>query len=256
MVLLNPFVKCIKYNLIGGISGEFVDITQIKKSEWRKISSSKKKELSPYRCTNPKCNEPMRPKMGQQIQHHFAHFGKNNCNGESQEHILSKIAIKEYLHKIQFKICQGWYGWKEKNVFEWVDCAHNISYNSGEICEIEYTLKCKNTCKYLDVGILKNNKPICSIEVIKTCPTTEHKKDILKEKNIRLIEVDAEEVLSKIYKTLDIESIIFNKIKNTDAGIIIEVINVNQKQCEKCSNSHTKIQEKYQQWRAIEKRKT
>ena len=115
--------------------------------------------------------------MGKQKQHHFAHFGENNCNGESQEHIQSKIAIKEYLHKIQFKHCGGWKRWIKKYEFKKVKCAHNISYNSGEICKIEYTLKCENTSKYLDVGILKNNKPICSIEVIKTCPTTEHKKE-------------------------------------------------------------------------------
>ena len=97
--------KCIKDNEIGGVSGEYVKITNIDKAQWQKLPTSHKKELSPYRCPD---NHPLRPVMGNVKVYHFAHFGNAECKGESQEHIQSKIAIKKYLPKIKFKYCKGW----------------------------------------------------------------------------------------------------------------------------------------------------
>ena len=88
-------VRCIKDTDIGGISGEYVKISDINKNNWKKIPTLKKKELTPYRCTH-KNSHPIRPKMGEIIIHHFAHFSNTTCNGESQEHIQSKMAIYQY----------------------------------------------------------------------------------------------------------------------------------------------------------------
>jgi len=221
--------KCIKDNEIGGVSGEYVKITNIDKAQWQKLPTSHKKELSPYRCPD---NHPLRPVMGNVKVYHFAHFGNAECKGESQEHIQSKIAIKKYLPKIKFKYCKGWRCPVNSKIIECKTQPHQ--FNNDEISEIEYSLKCTATYKFLDVGVLDNEYPICAIEVIKTSPTTEDKKKILQEKKIQLIEVNCYDVLEAIYKTKDIEEIIFQNLENTDNEIIIETCYIKHKNCNQC----------------------
>ena len=176
------------------------------------------------------------------------------CKGESQEHIQSKIAIKEYLPKIKFKYCKGWQCPENSKS---IKCkTQPYQFNNNETSVIEYSLKCTGTYKYLDVGVLDNENPICAIEVIKTSPTTEDKKNILQEKKIQLIEVNCDDVLEATYKTKDIEKIIFGELENTDNEIIIETCDINHNNCNQCKKLYEeRAKEVRELWRMREMRR-
>ena len=83
-------------------TGAYVSINDVNKNEWAGIQ--KKKLNSPYRCI--KCKEPMQLRMGKINIHHFSHFSKTNCPGESDLHVCAKKTIWKYLDRFTFYNCQ------------------------------------------------------------------------------------------------------------------------------------------------------
>lgn len=165
------------------------------------------KKGNTYICIS--CNNPLIPKKGNILQHHYAHKTDCKCGGESLKHIEAKELIMNNLNRCIFIGCKL--------------CKKEIKFNSKCDISLEYSYN-----KYkIDVMILENKKEIGCLEVYNTSKISAEKLSFFKNNSIFFCEIKADDIIEKLQKReiLDVKFINDN----------------NNYHCIKCNNLINKI---------------
>lgn len=144
-------------------------------------NSTKKKK---YRCID--CKEELIPKKGNIKAHHFAHYNKIDCNGESWQHIYCKLKITELYDKFEYNFnC------------ECCNKLHSCAFEKEFDPIIEYNIPRSNYIA--DIGLIKSNKDIeYCFEIFHTHKTSLSKQEFYAINNIKCIEISTQEIFTKI----------------------------------------------------------
>lgn len=150
------------------------------------MAESVERKGAPFLCFE--CGNELVLRRGQLNVAHFAHKIDPNskCGGggpESWQHKLAKQLLSEHLHEWHFETrCS--------------DCNNRMSSKRYFKSKYEAQIEHHFFDFYVDVMVMRQNKPFAAIEVRYSHPVDDNKKAFFKSRFIPILEVDAEQVIS------------------------------------------------------------